>query len=83
MVFLTPLAHLDKHQGAVGVAHDEIDFTATSPRRPIIALYQLQAFALQVLHGAVFGGVTLLFGGCGCSDLTRHFVAPSRYERPV
>ena len=55
---LGPRAHLHEHQGAIGLAHDEVDLTATPKRptgHPIIALHQRQTLGLQVTAGAVFG----------------------------
>lgn len=49
------LAHLDKDHGAIRRRHDEIDFPAAAPRRPIIAFEQAQASGLQMLQGPVFG----------------------------
>ena len=53
-------AHLDEDQRAVGVAQDQVDFTPAAPGRPIIAHQQPQARALQMLQGAVFGGIAKL-----------------------
>ena len=39
---------LDKHQGAVGCDHDEIDFPAPASGRPIMAVEQTQTLRLQV-----------------------------------
>lgn len=50
--------HLDEYQGAIGRAHDQVDFTAPASGGPIIALEQLHASALQMAQGGVLGGVT-------------------------
>jgi hypothetical protein len=42
----TTVPHFDKHQGTVGSFDDQIYFTTTAPRRPIIALHELQALCL-------------------------------------
>ena len=49
------LTHLDKDHGAVARLHDEINFAAAAPGRPIIAFEQAQARGLQMLQGPVFG----------------------------
>lgn len=49
------LAHLDKDHRTVGRAQDEVDFTATPTRRPIIAREQAQSRGLQMGQGQVFG----------------------------
>ena len=67
------LAHLHKHQRAVALGHDQVDFAATAPRRPIIALQQAQARRLQMRQGLVFCGVSGLFGGGGPGRYTRLF----------
>ena len=58
-----PLAHLDKHQSAIGCAHDEVYFTAATPWRSIIALNQPQLVALQMRQCQRLGCVTRRFGG--------------------
>lgn len=50
--------HLDEHQGAIGIAKNQVDFTATATRRPIIALKQTQAGSLQVIQGQILGSTT-------------------------
>ena len=77
MVMAAALSDFNKHQRAVGIAHDQINFTAAAPGRPIIALHQLQALRLQVFQGVVFGRVAFLFGGCGVLALTYHLPRPS------
>lgn len=62
-------AHFDKHQRAVAVTHNQIDLTATAPRRSIIALQQTQARRLQMGQRPVFGRSTALartVGRSGC-----------------
>ena len=44
-----------KHQRPVTVTHDQIDFTAASARRPIIAINELQALRLQIGQRRIFG----------------------------
>lgn len=59
------LAHFDEDERGA-VAHDEVDFAAAAPRRPIIARKQLQAVGSEVRQRAVLGVVAGLLGGrCG------------------
>ena len=46
VVLPAALAHLHKNERPIGVADDQIYFAAASPRRPIIALHQLQTLRL-------------------------------------
>jgi hypothetical protein len=62
MVAAAALAHLDKHQGARWVTHDQINFTATAPWRSIISHQQTQALGLQMRQSECFSGIALLFG---------------------
>ena len=62
MVAAAALAHFDKHQGSIPVAHDQVDFTATAPWGSIISRHQTQALGLQVCQCPRFCGITLLFG---------------------
>ena len=55
------LAHLHKHQGAVGRAHHQINLTAAAPWCPIIARQQSQAPVLQKLQGFALGGIADFF----------------------
>ena len=57
------LAHFDKHQGAVGRAHDEVYLAAAASGRLEIALQQAQAACGQVLSGQRLGRVTAALGG--------------------
>ena len=69
------LAHLHKHGGAVGRAHDQVDFSAAAPRRPIIALKQAQVHLLQILQRGVFRRIADLLGGARRDqrlDLRKH-----------
>ena len=66
MVATRTATHLDEDTGAIGCAHDEINFAATSPGRPIIALHQLQAVLLQVSQCYIFGSIPHAFGGAVC-----------------
>lgn len=50
-------SHLDEHERAVGLAHDEIDLAAAAPRRSVIACDQPQPGRLQMCERAVFGRV--------------------------
>jgi 16S rRNA (cytidine1402-2'-O)-methyltransferase len=59
------LAHLHEDHRAIGLAHDQIDFAAPAPRRPIIARKQFQSAPLQMSERVVFGGVAGLLGGDG------------------
>ena len=43
------LAHLHKHQRAIGRAHNQVNLTPSAPWGSIIAAHQLQAVGLQVL----------------------------------
>lgn len=63
MPFTGAFSHLDKDQRRVGCAHDEVDFTAATARRPIIARDQAQALALQILQGLVFSSIAHPLGG--------------------
>ena len=56
-------AHLNKHHRAIARAHDQVNFAATTPRRPIIALKQAQAALTQVRQRSVFCRVAELLGG--------------------
>ena len=55
------LAHLHKHQRAIGSAHDQINLAAATPRCPIIARQQTQAPVLQILQGFVLGDIADFF----------------------
>ena len=57
------LAHFDKHQCAVGRAHDEVDLAAAASGRLEVALQQAQAARGQVLSGQRLGRVTAALGG--------------------
>ncbi len=59
------LAHLDKDRGAVGRAHDQVNFATAAPGRPIIALQKTQTVPLQELQRCIFSRVPGLFGACG------------------
>lgn len=63
MVAAAALSHLDKHQRAVGIAQDEVNFSAATPGRPIIARYQLQTFVLQKTQRLRFCRIPDLLGG--------------------
>lgn len=63
------LAHFDKHQGAAGRLHDQINLAAAAPRRSIIAYQQAQASSLQMRQGQRLGGIAGLFGGAGSAGL--------------
>ena len=58
-------AHFYKDGRAIGGLHNQVDFTAATPRRPIIARDQLQTLALQMAQGGVFSSITDLFGAAG------------------
>ena len=51
------LPHFHENQRAVRLAHDQIDFPAATPGRPIIPLHQLQARRLQVCRSPILGSV--------------------------
>jgi len=57
------LAHLDKHRGAIGRSHDQVDFAAAAPGRPIITLQQAQTCLLQMAQRGLFGRIACLFAG--------------------
>ncbi len=59
-------ADLYKYGRPVTVKHDEINFSATAPGRPIIALDQTQSGLLKVTQSLIFCGVARLFGA-GCT----------------
>ena len=83
-VAATALAYLEKHLGAVGVAHDEVNFAAPSPRGPIIALHQLQALGLQMAQRQVLCLVPrLLGGGLTCFLPFEVIHSPLRDERQL
>ncbi len=63
MLGIAPAAHLDKDQRAINVTHDQINFSTTPTRRPIIALQQFEAMVLQMLQRTVFGRISFLLGG--------------------
>jgi hypothetical protein len=48
-------AHFYKHHSAVRLAQDQVNFAATAPWRPIIAIQQAQSCGLQVGERPVFG----------------------------
>jgi len=56
-----PLAHLHEHQRAVAITHDQVDFAAAAPGRPIIPLQQLQTRHLQMGCGTVLAGIADVF----------------------
>ena len=58
----TALSHFDKHQRAIGLAHDEVNFTATPTRRSIIAPHQHQALRLQMLQRKRLGCIAQCLG---------------------
>ena len=57
------LADLNKHQGFVRRAHDQVNLAAAAPRRPIIGLDPSQARLGQPGHRRRFGRVTPGLGG--------------------
>ncbi len=59
------LTNLDKHSGAIVGTHDQVDFSATAPGRPIIALQQVQPVLLQIQQRRVFSRSAGLPGGLG------------------
>lgn len=68
-----PLAqpHLDKHQGAIALLHDQIDLTAASAWAAVVALDQLQALLLQEGAGQRLALFTAQFGASwalGCDN---------------
>ncbi len=67
--------YLDKHGGAVGGSHDQVDFASAASRRPIIALHQPQAGLLQMAQGSVFGDIANAFGARRgtCSPVMRKY----------
>jgi hypothetical protein len=67
------LPHLHKHQRSRRIAHDEVDFAATAPRRPIIARQQLETGGREMRERAILGGVTGLLGAGGCDFPARDF----------
>jgi hypothetical protein len=66
MATAAAFSDLYKHQGAVRIPHDQVNFTAATPRRSIIALKQVHASFLQVLQCYSFRSVSRLLG-TGCS----------------
>lgn len=54
-------AHLHKDQGAIGCAHNGINFSAAAPGRLVIALQQAQALLLQPGNGSGLGRIARLF----------------------
>lgn len=63
MAHAAALAHLDEHQGAIARAHDQVNFSATPPRRPIIALQQAQTGLLQMAQCQVLCRIASLLAG--------------------
>ena len=63
MAGTAPTAHLDKDHGAIGRAHDQVDFSTSASGRPIIALKKAQTMLLQVLQGSNFRHIADLLGG--------------------
>lgn len=61
-------AHLDKHHGAIGCLHDEVDFSTSTPRRPIIALQLLQSGFAQVRQCRFLGRIAQGLGGAGLPE---------------
>lgn len=59
-------AHFHKHHRTATFAQDEVDLAPSAPRRPIIALQQLQALRLQIRQRLVFGSIAALAGGGVC-----------------
>ena len=57
--------HFYKDQRTIGGTHNQIDFAATTARRPIIALHQAQALPQQIPQGAAFSRIANLFCGDG------------------
>ena len=70
MVIAAAPPDLDKNQRAVRCTHDQIDFTASAPRRPIMAFQQAQALSLQVARGVTLGRIAPVLGGAGCTTWT-------------
>jgi hypothetical protein len=63
MVAAAALAHLHKHHRAIGHLHDQVNFAAAPPGRPIIALQQAQTARLQKSQRLVFACIATGFGG--------------------
>jgi len=59
----TALANLDKNQGSVGFAHDQVDLPTSATWGPEVGLYPPQPPALQVFPSQQFGQVSPALGG--------------------
>ena len=57
------LAHFHENASAIRRAHDQVNFSAPAPRRPIIAHQQAQAVLLQIMQRSRFGGIARLLAG--------------------
>ena len=68
-----PMAHLNKHQNALGIAKNEIDFSAEAPGRSIIARQQSPPERLQPPLGAGFDPPAYRDGaGSSCLGVFSH-----------
>ena len=67
-------SHLDKNQGALRVAHNQVNLTAAAPGRAVIALHQLQATVLQKCQRLVLGGIAFAFGAVPAARCVVWFV---------
>ena len=54
-------AHFHKNQGAIGCAHNGINFSAAAPGCLVVALQQGQALLLQPGNGSGLGRIARLF----------------------
>ena len=63
-------AHLDKHHGAIPIAHHQINLATAAPGRPIITLQQLQARSLQTGQRLVFGRIAPLPRGAAAGGIS-------------
>ena len=53
---------LHEHQGAIAVAHNQVNFAAASPRRAVITGKQGEALVEQIPQGALLGSIAALLG---------------------
>ena len=67
-------SHFHKNQGALRVAHNQVNLCAAAPGRAVIALHQLQATVLQKCQRLVLGRIAFAFGAVSAARCVVWFV---------
>jgi hypothetical protein len=63
VTLISASAHFDKHHGAAGLTHNQVNLTAAPTRCSVVANQQLQSLVLQIGQGLFLCVIPELFGG--------------------